>query len=72
MDSLVDNTVSIAPQVVVGGYNCTPLVSFGELNSMGELIVPAGVDTAIDGEYTCTSHDLNGVFVFNLKAIGKY
>lgn len=71
VDSFTDTNITIAHPVVTRGYNCTPLIPFGEVNRMGELVIPAGADTTIDGEYTCMSPDMNGSFIINLKAVGK-
>ena len=53
------------------GYNCTPSIPNGGINNFGRLIINGRLDASDDGTYRCTSAEINGDIVIELKAFGK-
>ena len=70
VDALEDTSVTIAPSAP-SGYNCTPPIPQGELNTSGTLMIYSGLDASSEGEYRCVSNDVNGTIVIDLNVFGK-
>ena len=73
MDGLEDTsvTVTLAP-AAPSGYTCTPPIPQGELTTSGTLMISSGLDTSDEGEYRCTSDDVNGTIIIYLDVVGMY
>ena len=71
VNAFEDTSVSIAPPAP-SGYNCTPPIPRGELNTSGRLMISSGLDISADGEYRCVSDDVNGAVIIDLDVIGMY
>ena len=72
VNPLVAINMSIVPEAVPGGYNCTPPIPNGEITDAGDLLIGTGLDESDSGEHICTSENINGFFHIDLNVIGKY